>query len=79
MEFEQKEIELIKLCIIDRIEKNRDFIDQWTEYEWDKLGNLQNMYANEQAFQELKVELIKNWKKELEELEELENKIDEEY
>lgn len=79
MEFEQKEIELIKLCIIDRIEKNRNFIDQWTEYEWDKLGNLQNMYANEQAFQELKVELIKNWKKELEELEELENKIDEEY
>lgn len=79
MEFEQKEIELIKLCIIDRIEKNRDFIDQWTEYEWDKLGNLQNMYANEQAFQELKEELIRNWKKELEELEELENKIDEEY
>lgn len=79
MEFEQKEIELIKLCIIDRIEKNRNFIDQWTEYEWDKLGNLQNMYANKQAFQELKAELIENWKKELEELEELENKIDEEY
>lgn len=79
MEFEQKEVELIKLCIIDRIEKNRNFIIQWTGYEWDKLGNLQNMYANEQAFQELKAELIENWKKELEELEELENKIDEEY
>lgn len=79
MEFEQKEIELIKLCIIEKIEKNRNFIIQWTEYEWDKLGNLQNMYANEQAFQELKAELIRNWKKELEKLENLENKIEEEY
>lgn len=79
MEFEQKEIELIKLCIIEKIEKNRNFIIQWTEYEWDKLGNLQNMYANEQAFQELKEELIRNWKKELEKLENLENKIEEEY
>lgn len=79
MEFEQKEIELIKLCIIEKIEKNRNFIIQWTEYEWDKLGNLQNMYANEQAFQELKAELIRNWEKELEKLENLENKIEEEY
>lgn len=79
MEFEQKEIELIKLCIIEKIEKNRNFIIQWTEYEWDKLGNLQNMYANEQAFQELKEELIRNWEKELEKLENLENKIEEEY
>lgn len=79
MEFEQREVELIKLCIIDKIEKNRNFIIQWTGYEWDKLGNLQNMYANEQAFQELKAELIENWKKELEELEKLENKIEEEY
>lgn len=79
MEFEQKEIELIKLCIVEKIEKNRNFIIQWTEYEWDKLGNLQNMYANEQAFQELKEELIRNWEKELEKLENLENKIEEEY
>lgn len=79
MEFEQKEIELIKLCIIEKIEKNRNFIIQWTEYEWDKLGNLQNMYANEQSFQELKEELIRNWEKELEKLENLENKIEEEY
>lgn len=79
MEFEQKEIELIKLCIVEKIEKNRNFIIQWTEYEWDKLGNLQNIYANEQAFQELKEELIRNWEKELEKLENLENKIEEEY
>lgn len=68
MEFTENELETIKTCLEERQIQLNKYIKEWEKAKWDNIGSMQNMYANEQAFNEHKEMLIKNWKQENEKI-----------
>lgn len=79
MKFEQKEMNLIEICIKSKIDELNKLVFEWESYEWDKIKNLKTFFANEKAFNETKSNWIKYWSKQLKELNNLRKKIDENF
>lgn len=78
MELEINEIKLVKVCIEERQRQLNKNIDEWAKIEWDNLGGMQNMYANKQAFEDMKDATLKTLIRENNDLEELLERIYEE-
>lgn len=64
MEFTENELETIKNYLEERQKQLNKYIEEWEKAQWNNIGDMQNMYANEQAFNDHKQMLIENWKQE---------------
>lgn len=78
MELEINEIKLVKVCIEERQRQLNRNIDEWAKMEWNNLSGMQNMYANKQAFEDMKDATLKTLIRENNDLEELLERIYEE-
>lgn len=76
MEFTENELGTIKNCLEERQKQLSKYIEEWEKAKWDNIGNMQNMYANEQAFNDHKKMLIENWKQENKEIDNIITQIE---
>lgn len=68
MEFTENELEIIKNCLEERQKQLSKYIEEWEKVQWNNIRDMQNIYANEQAFNDYKKMLIENWKQENKEI-----------
>lgn len=78
MEFERKELEEIKLCLEDRATKVNEELKNLKLANWENIGGMQNMYANKKAFEEHRDFAIGTHIEELEQIDNLLERIYEE-
>ena len=76
MKFSEKEMKLVERALQERCNQLMKFCKEWEKAEWNNIGSMQNLYANENAFNQMKEQMLKDWKAELEEIDELQEKIE---
>lgn len=78
MEFEREEVEEIRLCLEERSRHLTELSKELEKAEWNNIGGMQNMYANEQAFNEHKKAMLETQKNEIENIDNILERIYEE-
>lgn len=68
MEFERQEIEIIKNALEEKGRTLLNYLKEWDKATWENLGNMQEMYASEQAFDQHKKMLMDTWNNEYEQI-----------
>lgn len=78
MEFEKKEIEIIKNALEERGRVLLKYLKEWDITTWENLGSMQEMYANKQAFEQHKENIMNIWNEEYEQIDKMLERIYEE-
>lgn len=76
MKFNEKELKLVERALTEREVQLTSFIREWSKAEWNNIGGMQNLYANENAFKSSKEQNLKEWKSEMEEIDKLKEKME---
>lgn len=78
MNFEYNDLVIIRTSLEERGEKVLNNIKQWNDLEWNNIGSMQNMYANEQAFNDQKKSMLEIWNEEYDKIDKMLERIYEE-
>lgn len=78
MNFEYNDLIIIRTSLEERGEKVLNNIKQWSDLEWNNIGSMQNMYANEQAFNDQKKSMLEIWNEECDKIDKMLERIYEE-
>lgn len=78
MNFEYNDLIIIRTSLEERGEKVLNNIKQWNDLEWNNIGSMQNMYANEQAFNDQKKSMLEIWNEEYDKIDKMLERIYEE-
>lgn len=61
--FDENELLYIRKAITEKMDNDKEVIENWKNYKFENIGNMKTMFANEQAFEIVKQEVIEEREK----------------
>lgn len=62
-QFNENELLYIRKAITEKMDNDKKVMESWQNYKFEDIGNMKNMFANEQAFEIVKQEVIEEREK----------------